>query len=85
MSTYIVYGKDNCSYCTNAKNMLTSRNEKFQYKNLDSDYTLQTLKDLVKDIADIEPKTFPQIICISGDNVKYIGGFTELFSHLNSK
>jgi len=71
--TFIVYGKNNCTFCEKAKALLTSKNEQFEYLTLDKDYTREELLELVPDA-----KTVPQIWLDVNDETVYIGGYTEL-------
>jgi glutaredoxin len=74
--TFIVYGKNNCSYCEKAKSLLTAKNEQFEYLTLDKDYTKTDLLELVPDV-----KTVPQIWLHVNDETLYIGGYTDLVRH----
>lgn len=66
---YIVYTKDNCTFCDQAKSLLESKGIPFETKKLGKDITREEL------IAKIPTaRTMPQIL---KDN-QPIGGFTEL-------
>lgn len=66
---YIIYTKDNCTYCDQAKSLLESKGIPFETKKLGKDITRDEL------IARIpSARTMPQIML--GD--KLIGGFNEL-------
>lgn len=68
-----VYSKENCSYCTRAKMLLTSKNIK--YKEYVIDITSQSDIDKVKKELGIDNfKTVPQI-SIDGE---HIGGYDDL-------
>jgi len=73
--TFIIYGKNNCSYCEKAKVLLTAKKEKFEYLTLDEDYTREELLELVPDA-----KTVPQILLDDKDENEtvYIGGYSQL-------
>ena len=72
----IVYSKDNCSYCTNAKLLLTSKGISFSELKLGEDFTRETLLEMFP-----EAKTFP-VIVIDGFN---IGGYVQLKEKLNTE
>jgi glutaredoxin len=66
----IVWSKDNCPYCTRAKNMLKTKGIRFEERNLSSgSWTREQLFESVPNA-----KTVPQI-WLHG---KYVGGYTEL-------
>jgi len=64
-----IYGKENCSFCVQAKGLCEREGLDFEYGMLDEDYTFE-------DFAEKFPtaRTFPQITV----DDKPIGGFTEL-------
>lgn len=70
---YVIYGKDNCSYCEKAKNLLTIKKLEFEYLTLDKDYTREELLDLAPDA-----RTVPQIWLENKGELLYIGGYTQL-------
>ena len=65
----IVWSKDNCLYCVNAKTLLTAKHIEFEERKIGSGWTKEQLLEAVPNA-----KTVPQIF-LDG---KYIGGFTEL-------
>ena len=69
----IVWSKENCPYCLQAKALLESRGIEFEERNVQKDWTREQLLAAVP-----TARTLPQIFL--GDN--YIGGFTELRKHL---
>lgn len=69
----IVWSKENCPYCLQAKALLESRGIKFEERNVSKDWTREQLLEAVP-----TARTLPQIFL--DDN--YIGGFTELRRHL---
>ena len=69
----IVWSKENCPYCLQAKALLESRGIKFEERNVSQDWTKEQLLAAVPNA-----RTLPQIFL--DDN--YIGGFTELRRHL---
>ena len=69
----IVWSKENCPYCLQAKALLESRGIEFEERNVQTDWTKEQLLAAVP-----TARTLPQIFL--DDN--YIGGFTELRKHL---
>lgn len=65
----IVYSKDECSFCDNARDLLNSQGKEFIEYKLDKDFTRPVLKEIFPNA-----KTFP-VITINGI---YIGGYSEL-------
>lgn len=75
MTNIVVWSKNKCIYCEEAKYLLKSKGLKFEERNVESgDWTREQFF-----AANPDAKTFPQI-WIDG---KLIGGFTELQKHLN--
>jgi glutaredoxin len=72
----ILYSKDNCSYCTNAKLLLTSKGISFTEMKLGEDFTRETLLDMFP-----EAKTFP-VVVVDGFN---IGGYVQLKEKLDNE
>ena len=68
-----VYGKENCSYCTKAKNLLELYNIEYNYFNVGVDLTVD---ELIESFP--TAKTVPIIVV----NNKWIGGFGELETYL---
>lgn len=71
----ILYTKDACSYCTNAKLLLTSKGISFTEYKLGEDFTRETLLDLFPNA-----RTYPVVI-LDGFN---IGGYDQLKEQLNN-
>jgi len=65
----IVWSKDNCTFCDQAKALLEQRNIAYEEKKIGHGYTREDLLAAVP-----TAKTVPQIFV----NKNYIGGFTEL-------
>lgn len=70
----IVYTKNNCSYCTNAKTLLISKGISYTEMKLNEDFTREFLLENYP-----TAKTFPVII-VDGF---YIGGYDQLKNKLN--
>ena len=73
MSTAIVWSKDQCPYCVQAKALLESRGIDYEERNINHNYTREQLLEAVPNA-----RTLPQIFI----DDKLIGGFTELRQHL---
>lgn len=90
LSMYIIYSKPNCSFCTQSKALLTSKDLEYveieldqgQIKNSDSNYvSMLEFRAMLPDA-----KTLPQIFYRHGGAApckEYIGGFAELKTYLN--
>jgi glutaredoxin 3 len=73
MTKAIVWSKENCPYCLQAKALLESRGIEFEERNVSQDWTREQLLKAVPDA-----RTLPQIFL----DDKLVGGFTELRKHL---
>ena len=71
--TAIVWSKNQCPYCVQAKNLLTSQGIEYEERNINEGYTKEQLLEVVPNA-----RTLPQIFI----DDKLIGGFTELRQHL---
>jgi len=69
----IVWSKDQCSFCVQAKNLLNSKNIDYEERNINEGYTKEQLLEVVPNA-----RTLPQIFI----DDKLIGGFAELRQHL---
>jgi glutaredoxin len=69
----VVWSKDACPFCVQAKALLESRGIEFEERNVSTDWTREQLLAAVPNA-----RTLPQIFL--DDN--YVGGFTELRKHL---
>ena len=70
---YVIYGKQNCSYCVLAKQLLDEHHLKFDYIGVDQD------EDNRQWLLDQGFQTVPQI----WHGNKYIGGYVELEAYLD--
>lgn len=73
MTKAIVWSKENCPYCVQAKALLESRGIEFEERNVNKDWTREQLLEAVPNA-----RTLPQIFL----DDKLVGGFTELRRHL---
>lgn len=69
----IVWSKNACPFCDQAKKLLDSKGINYEERNVQTDWTKEQLLEAVP-----TARTLPQIFL--DDN--YIGGFTELRRHL---
>ena len=74
MAKALVWSKNNCPFCVQAKNLLKLKNIEFEERNINEEWTREQLLEAVP-----TARTLPQIFL--DDN--YIGGFTELRRHLS--
>lgn len=72
----IVWSKDHCLYCDQAKALLKSKNIAFEERKIGHGYTREQLLEAVP-----TARTVPQIFL----NDELIGGFTELKSYLQEQ
>jgi len=73
---YYIYGREGCSYCVAAKNLLDKLNLDVTYFDIRQDPDKK--EELLQKIPAV--KTVPQIFY----NGTYIGGYTELSAKLKS-
>ena len=71
----IVWSKDMCSYCEQAKQLLTMKGIEFEERKIGKDWTKEQLLEAVP-----TARTVPQIFL----DDQYVGGFTELRQKLNN-
>jgi glutaredoxin len=69
MTTAIVWSKDQCPYCDQAKALLKSRGIEYEERNVSPDWTREQLLEAVPNA-----RTLPQIFL----DQELVGGFTEL-------
>jgi glutaredoxin 3 len=69
----VVWSKDACPFCDQAKNLLKSKGIEFEERNVSKDWTKEQLLEAVP-----TARTLPQIFL----DDQYVGGFTELRKHL---
>ena len=73
---YIIYGTASCAYCVEAKKLLEREDKDYTY----SDITVltNTERDNIQEIAGMVFRTVPQIFKLVGNEMVYIGGYTNL-------
>jgi glutaredoxin len=69
----IIWTKENCSYCTKAKDLLVSKDIPFEERNISNDWTKEQLLEAVPNA-----KTVPQIFLWG----KYVGGYDSLLQYI---
>jgi glutaredoxin 3 len=69
----VVWSKDACPFCVQAKALLESRGIEYEERNVQKDWTREQLLEAVPNA-----RTLPQIFLDDA----HIGGFTELRKHL---
>lgn len=69
----IVWSKDQCPYCDQAKNLLKSKGIEFEERNVSRDWTREQLLEAVPNA-----RTVPQIFL----DEELVGGFNELRQRL---
>lgn len=73
----IIWSRDNCPYCVEAKRLLECSNISYEERNISSNtWTKEQLLQAVPDA-----KTVPQIFL----GEEYIGGYTDLAKQLSTK
>lgn len=65
----IIYSKDNCNYCVQAKTLLSQKGIIFEERKIGEGYTKEDLLEAVP-----SARSVPQIFL----DEEYVGGFTEL-------
>ena len=73
MTKAIIWSKNACPFCDQAKNLLKLKGIEFEERNISTDWTREQLLEAVPDA-----RTVPQIFL----DEQLIGGFTELRRHL---
>jgi len=73
MTKAVVWSKDSCPFCVQAKALLTQKGIAFEERNINADWTREQLLEAVPNA-----RTLPQIFL----DDKLVGGFTELRKHL---
>ena len=73
MTKAIVWSKNQCPFCLQAKALLTQKGIDFEERNVQENWTREQLLEAVP-----TARTLPQIFL----DDEYIGGFTELRRHL---
>jgi glutaredoxin len=75
---YILYINTDCPFCTKATELLDSNGENYSALNLKS--RAKVLRELK---AIYEWNTVPMIFYREGNNIEFVGGFTDLSKRLS--
>ena len=73
MTRAIVWSKNACPFCDQAKNLLKLKGIEYEERNINKDWTREQLLEAIP-----TARTLPQIFL----DEQLIGGFTELRKHL---
>lgn len=73
---YNIYGTQMCGYCTQAKQLLESKNIPYNYVDLTE--LSQDEKNNLMAVAGTVFRTVPQIFSVENNELQYVGGFTDL-------
>ena len=73
MTKAIIWSRDQCPFCDQAKNLLKLKGIEYEERNISTDWTREQLLEAVP-----MARTVPQIFL----DDKLVGGFTELRKHL---
>lgn len=76
-----IYGKDNCTFCEQAKTLCESKGVEFEYLSLGVDFERDDFIKMMEEEYSVLPRTMPQIV----EGVCYIGSFDSLKKHLGLK
>lgn len=77
MKEFTIYSRDNCPFCTMAKNLIERNGLKYTEVNIFEEENLQKLEEKLG----YAPKTVPQIF--ESDN--HIGGYNDLLVYFSNK
>jgi glutaredoxin len=76
MNDYLIIGSPSCGYCNNAKQLLESKGKSYNYVMMNELTSSEVTQ--YEATAGAPFRTVPQIFEIDGDDLKYVGGFSEL-------
>lgn len=76
MTEYLVIGKEGCSYCTKAKELLELCDAEYEYRDVQQVNSSDVAK--LEALAKQEFRTVPQIFRLVDDKLTYVGGYSEL-------
>lgn len=75
--TYIIFGKENCNYCSLAKALLDNNDIEYSYKDLVDEGNMKLLLDLAE-MSGVVVRTVPQIFLAQDYKYTHIGGYKEI-------
>ena len=76
---YIIYGKEDCGFCTRAVKLLQINGYSFTYMSMD-----KKQEDLVELSLRYNHKTVPLILQVVDGNTEFVGGHDDLVKRLES-
>lgn len=78
---YIVFCKPTCPYCVKAVELLEEKEKVYKIVNFEENqqYILQEMKEA------LEWPTVPMVFARHGNDIKFIGGFSDLESNLEAE
>lgn len=88
--SFLVFGKSNCPHCDRAKDLLTSKGERFVYYDVsvDGDAYQEMVENVVFHTGK-SPRTVPQIFVYTSDHgelaAEHIGGADQLVAYLGKE
>lgn len=68
----------NCAWCKQAKNLLEEKGQVYKYYNVTETVSREDFMELFDKKGIPTPRSVPQIFVEIGNELHYIGGFTEL-------
>lgn len=77
---FVVYSKDNCPFCEQAKQLITQKGDTYSENKLGVDFDRDQLFELFPDA-----RTFPIVLEMAGSGAERIGGFQDLVKYYNNK
>lgn len=89
LDRYVIYGKEGCRFCAEAKDILDKEDIPYNYIDVPSGITLEELKVFLPRVGGTQPiKTLPQVVRIDNDKnlqigrIIYIGGGNALIDDI---
>lgn len=59
-----IYGKVNCPACNTAKSVLEAKGIEFEYKQMDTDFSVDELMDVCDNLGIAPIRSFPLIVAV---------------------
>tara|TARA_Y100000034_G_scaffold132209_1_gene194647 strand:+ start:630 stop:881 length:252 start_codon:yes stop_codon:yes gene_type:complete len=76
---YIIFAKETCFYCIQTQKLLDDREKKYKIINFSAEQ--EGILNEIKNVCDW--KTVPMVFCREGNNIQFIGGYTDLVKCLS--
>lgn len=83
--SFIIYSRDNCTYCEQSKNLLSQKGLVFEEMKIGQDISRDDFFLLYQERDLPLPRTVPQIFFEDESGVTYVGGFDQLKKYLLDK